>query len=216
MFQRVILEAPRALHSLLRWPTPPSPISALIQSNKLGWLTIWNAAREAIGKLPLDLTDRNSSQVWRFELRLGSKQMRNRFELRNWQDVRDTMGDAFTDAIKRIRYCDPTHDRNRARWPAHDLWRLFEMIIGNDLQHNCCGVLPSDVIHANRAAKMREIDAQLSGLFVTRAAISHVSAKAFEEFMEHHIEALQRIVGEHPTSLEERLAKAQARYRLAD
>lgn len=47
-------------------------------------------------------------------------------------------------------------------------------VIGNDLQHNCCGVLPSDVVHANRAAKMREIDAQLCGLFVTRAAISDV------------------------------------------
>jgi hypothetical protein len=35
---------------------------------------------------PLDLSDRNQSQVRRFELRLGSKQLRNRFEMRNWQD----------------------------------------------------------------------------------------------------------------------------------
>ncbi|MEH6647704.1 hypothetical protein [Sulfitobacter sp.] len=130
----------------------------VIQSNKLGWLTIWNAAREAVGKPPLDFTDRNTSQVWRFELRLGSKQLRNRFELRSWQDIRDTIGDAFTDAIKRIRYFYPTHDRNRARWPAHELWRSLEMVIGSDLQQNCCGVLPSDVIQANRTAKMRELD----------------------------------------------------------
>jgi hypothetical protein len=188
----------------------------VIQSNKLGWVTIWNAAREAIGKPPLDLSDRNTSQVWRFELRLGSKQLRNRFELRSWDDIRSAIGDVFTDATSRIRYCDPTSDRNRARWPIHNLWHLFKMVMVNDLQHNCCGVLPSDVIQANRAAKMREIDAQLCGLFVTRAAISGVPDDAFEDFMENHITALMRICDEHPAPLEERLAKVQSRYRLAD
>tara|TARA_R110002094_G_scaffold200383_2_gene172065 strand:- start:1954 stop:3105 length:1152 start_codon:yes stop_codon:yes gene_type:complete len=186
----------------------------VIQSNKLGWLTIWNDARKVSGHAPIDLKDRDTSQVWRIEMRLGSKQLRNRFELRNWDDIRDTIGDAFTDATSRVRCCEPTHDRNRARWPVHSLWRLFESVIGNDLQHNCCGVLPSDVIHANRAAKMREIDAQLCGLFVTRAAISGVQADAFEGFMENHVNALLRYCEEHPTSLDERLGKAKARYRL--
>jgi hypothetical protein len=65
----------------------------------MGWLTIWNAALEAAGKPPLDLSDRNQNQVWRFELRLGSKQLRNRFEMRNWQDIHDMIGDTFTDAL---------------------------------------------------------------------------------------------------------------------
>lgn len=185
----------------------------VIQQNKMGWLPIWNAALKAKGKPPIDLTDRSTSQVWRFEMRLGSKQLRNRFEIRNWQDTRDTIGDAFTDAIGRIRYCAPTTDRNRARWPAHELWRQFENVIGNDLLQNCAGVLPSDVIHANRVAKMRELDAQLSGLFITRAAVSEVSADDFDEFMESHVGALLRLVKEHTASVGERLAKAGARYR---
>lgn len=185
----------------------------VIQQNKMGWLPIWNAALKAKGKPPIDLTDRSTSQVWRFEIRLGSKQLRNRFEMRNWQDIRDTIGDAFTDAIGRIRYCIPTTDCNRARWPAHELWQQFENVIGNDLFQNCAGVLPSDVIHANRMAKMRELDAQLSGLFITRAAVSNVPAEDFEEFMERHVEALIRLVSEHPVSVEERIAKAGARYR---
>ena len=185
----------------------------VIQQNKLGWLTIWNAALKAKGMPPLDLNNRATSQVWRFEMRLGSKQLRNRFEMRNWQDVRNTIGNAFTDALSRIRYCHPTPDSNRTRWPVHNLWRQFENVIGNDLLHNCAGVLPSDVIHANRMAKMRELDAQLSGLFITRAAISDVSADDFDEFMEGHVEALMRVVKEHGGSVEERIAKAGARYR---
>ena len=45
------------------------------------------------------------------------------------------------------------------------------------------------VIYANRAAKMRELDALLSGVFITRAAISGVSADGFDEFMEDHFKA---------------------------
>ena len=186
----------------------------IIQQNKMGWLTIWNAALAVIGKPPLDLNDRASSQVWRFEMRLGSKQLRNRFEMRNWQDIRDMIGDAFTDSLSRIRYCTATADSNRARWPVHELWRQFEDVVGNDLLQNCAGVLPSDVIQANRMAKMRELDAQLSGLFITRAAISDVTAEEFTDFMESHVEALTRQTQEHPVSIEDRLSRAGAKYQL--
>lgn len=180
----------------------------------MGWLAIWNAALKAEGKPPLDLKDRNSSQVWRFEIRLGSKQLRNKFAMRSWQDVRDTIGDAFTDSLKRIRYCIPTPDANRARWPTHGLWQQFEAVINEGLQQNRAGVLPGDVIHANRMAKMRELDALLSGLFITRAAISEVSGDEFDEFMERHVETLLLSVSEHSISVGERIAKARGRYRL--
>lgn len=185
----------------------------IIQTGKMGWLTIWNASLAEQGKPPLDLKDRDASQGWRFELRLGSKQLRNRFEMRNWQDIQDMIGDAFADALTRIHYCEPTSDRNRSRWPLHELWRKFEHVIGNDLRANCCGVLPNNVQDANRIEKMREIDAQLLGLFVTRAAISDVISDDFHEFMENHVSALQRYCEAHPLPVDERIGKAAARYR---
>ena len=185
----------------------------VMQKAKDGWLEIWNAERKACGREPLDLTDRDKSQIWRFELRLGQKQLRGRFEMHTWQDLRDTLGDAYHDALGRLRYCVPTSDSNRARWPMHELWRLFTDVIGNDLAANCCGVLPNDVIFANKTAKMRELDRQLLGLFVSRAAISEVSPDDFSDFMESHIDALQRYSEEHPKTLEERLQKSSGRYR---
>ncbi len=134
--------------------------------------------------------------------------------MRSWQDVRDTIGDAFTDSLKRIRYCFPTPDANRARWPTHGLWRQFEEIINEDLQQNCAGVLPNDVINANCVAKMRELDALLTGVLITRAAISDMSGDGFGEFMGQHVETLLRRVSEHPVSVEERIVKARGRYRL--
>ena len=184
------------------------------QKKKMGWLTIWNAALEAKGKPPIDLTDRMTSQVWRFEMRLGSKQLRNRFEMRSWEDVHDTIGDAFADSLGCIRYCIPAADANHARWPTHGLWRQFTGETNNNLLQHRAGVLPSDVIYANRIAKMREMDALLSGVFIPRAAISGVSGDEFEEFMERHVETLIQLVGEHSVSVKERIAKARGRYRL--
>ncbi|PCJ91184.1 MAG: hypothetical protein COA50_16790 [Flavobacteriaceae bacterium] len=186
----------------------------VIKSKKMGWLTIWNAALKAKGKPPIDLTDRMTSQVWRFEMRLGSKQLRNRFEMRSWQDVHDIVGDAFADSLTRMRYCIPITDPNRARWPTHELWRQFSKVVNNDLLQNREGVLPSSVIFANRAAKMRELDTLLSGIFITRAAISDVTADGFEEFMGNHVEELKTSVRNHLVPVEERIAKARGRYRL--
>ncbi|MBR9653553.1 hypothetical protein [Thalassovita aquimarina] len=185
----------------------------VMQKAKDGWLAIWNAERAACSQEPLNLSDRDASQVWRFELRLGSKQLRGRFEMHSWADLRDRLGDAYNDALGRLRYCIPSNDSNRARWPLHELWRLFEDTIGQDLAVHCCGVQPLDVIFANRTAKMRELDQQLLGLFVTRAAISDITPDEFYGFMEQHIDALQRYSEEHPKTLEERLQKAGGKYR---
>lgn len=78
--------------------------------------------------------------------------------------------------------------------------------IKDELYANCSGVVPSDVIEANRNAKMREQDAMIAGLFVTRASISEVSGDDFEDFMEAHVEALARVVSEHSIPEPHRIA----------
>jgi len=60
---------------------------------------------------------------------------------------------------------------------------------------------------------MRELDRQLLGLFVTRAAISDVPPSEFYDFMDQHTEALRRYSEEHQKTLQERLQKAGGKYR---
>nr|WP_323782587.1 hypothetical protein [Amylibacter sp.] len=184
----------------------------VIQKSKHGWLTLWNAERAKCGQDPLDLSDQSASQVWRFELRLGSKQLREKFEIHSWADVRESLGDAYNDAFQRLRYTIPTHDSNRARWPTHELWHAFADTINNDLDVHRCGVLPSEVVYANRIAKMRELDRQILGLFFTRAAISEIGEDEFFEFMDRHTTALQYLTDEHPKTIGERLQKAAGKY----
>jgi len=105
----------------------------VIAKGKMGWLKIWNDNLDKSDLPPLDLKSRDQSQVWRFELRMGSKQLRNRWEMRSWSDLRAVIGDALTDFTQRIRYTAPTADSNRARWPAHELWDMVEAVIAADL-----------------------------------------------------------------------------------
>ena len=75
------------------------------------------------------------------------------------------------------------------------------------------GALSRDVKDANRAEHMRTLDRQLLGLFISRAAASGVTADEFSDFMENHVNALQRASEEHPVPLNERIDKAAALYR---
>ncbi len=184
-----------------------------MQKGKLGWLTIWNDVRALLNRPPLDLADRLASQVWRFELRTGSKQLRNRWEMRSWQDLRAMVGDAYAEFCEKIRYTYPTTDSNRARWPTHDLWREVASVIANDLHENFSGVLPSEVIETNRAEHMRMLDRQILGLLVSRAAASEVQPHEFAELLDGHIEAIRRMSDEHPVPLAERIGKTAGRYR---
>lgn len=184
-----------------------------LQKRKVGWLYIW---AEALAKrnLPmLNFNDRETSQIWRFELRLGSKQLRNRWEMRSWQDLREMIGDAYVEFCQKIRYTAPTSDSNRARWPTHDLWHQVSEVVAADLHENRLGILPSGVKEAEREEHKRMLDRMILGLLVSRAATTEVPADMFMEFIDSHIASIQRLSDEHPTPIDERLGKAANRYR---
>lgn len=185
----------------------------VIAKGKMGWLTIWNASLEKAGKPPLDLKDRDQSQVWRFELRTGSKQLRNKWEMRSWTDLDAMIGDAFNDFCERIRYCVPTADSNRARWPLHELWNVVRNIVAHDLRNMRSGVIPDDVKSANRAEHLRMLDGMILGLLVSRAAAEGIKDDEFNEFMKNYSIAWRKTSREHPILIEERLTKAAGRYR---
>ncbi len=185
----------------------------VIAKGKMGWLEIWNASLEEAGKPPLDLKDRDQSLVWRFELRMGSKQLRNKWEMRSWADLDAMIGDAFADFTNRIRYCIPSTDSNRARWPLHELWQRVTEVIESDLSGMRSGAVPDDVKEANRAEHRRMLDAQILGLMVSRAGAEGVEGEDFDAFMKRHLLTLKDASKEHSVPIDERLSKAAGRYR---
>ena len=184
----------------------------VIAKGKMGWLTIWNASLTEAGRPTIDLKDRDQSQVWRFELRMGSKQLRNKWEIRGWTNLDAMIGDAFCDFCDRIRYCIPTADYNRARWPLHELWDVIKSVVIDDLRTMRSGVVPENIKSANRAEHMRMLDGQTLGLLVARAAAAGIDKSSFESFIADHVGILTELSRKHPTLIDERLAKAAGKY----
>jgi len=185
----------------------------IIAKGKMGWLKIWDATLAKLGKPPLDLKNRDQSQIWRFELRMGSKQLRNKWEIRDWVDLDAIIGDAFSDFCERIRYCIPTEDSNRARWSFHELWRVVVEVISKDLRELRSGVVPEEVKTANREEHQHTLDALILGLLVSRAATEGIEAENFDLFVDRHVTVLKELSHGHPTTIEDRLAKSEGKYR---
>lgn len=66
---------------------------------------------------------------------------------------------------------------------------------------------------ANRAELMRMLDAQILGLMVSRAAAGGVKPDDFDGFVKRHLHTLKYASNAHPFPIDERMAKADARYR---
>lgn len=185
----------------------------VIAKRKLGWLTIWNYTRALEGKPPIDLKDRNTSRVWRFEARMGSKCLRRRWEMRSWNDLDAMIGDAYAEFADKIRYSIPQHDPNRSRWPNHELWDQVNGVYTTKLGQYRSGVLPDIVRTVNREEHKRMLDRSIFGTILTRAAAEGVPEEGLEQYLKTYVPSLLHEAGSHPVSIEARLGKAAARYR---
>lgn len=174
---------------------------------------IWNGTRKLESKSLIDLPDRDLSQVWRFELRMGSKQLRNKWEMRSWYDLETMVGDAFVLFCEKISYRLETTDTNRSRWPIHELWGVVRDVVAGDLHDMRSGVVPEDIKAVNRAEHMRMLDGMTLGLLVSRVAAQGVVEEEFIPFAKQHFRELLKLSREHPVPIDERLAKAAGRYR---
>jgi hypothetical protein len=185
----------------------------VIKTGKMGWVEIWNKSLATLRMPPLDFTDWTQSRVWRFELRMGSKQLRNRWEIKNWFDLDAMVGDAFQGFAERMKYREPNGLINRSLWPEHELWLRVKETLAQDMRHLKSGVTPKDFKEANRAEHIRMLDTQILGLMVSRAAAGEISADDFEDFLLSVGQSLARASDEHPVSISVRLAKSAAKYR---
>lgn len=187
-------------------------IAAVKKSGAEAWLSIWNRRRAEEGLAPLDLDDPDQ-QIWRFEMRLGGKQLRRRWAINSWADLDATVGDAFHEFVDQLRYVQPTTDSNRSRWPDHPLWRLVREAIAEDIALMRSGVCPEEIRQVDRAAFLEQIDRQILGCLVSRAAAQEIPTERFEGWVHSQAKRLIELSRRHPISLHDRMLRAVAKKR---
>ncbi|MCC3305845.1 hypothetical protein [Sneathiella sp. HT1-7] len=185
----------------------------VIAKRKAEWWEIWNANLKADGLPPIDPQDRDASQVWRVECRAGKKLLKDRWDIRKWTDLDDKLGDLMQETLSAIRYCIPSSDTNRARWPIDPLWDRVQHEMRFDLFEMSCNASPSAVKEIIRHEHAEMLGRQITGLSASYAAILEDRRAASPETLP---ETVQKLVYESLCRDTEyfysKLKKAERRY----
>lgn len=155
-----------------------------------------------------------TSRVWRVEIRAGKSHLKDQWNLRSWADLDVRLGDLATAAIIAVRHTTPNKDTNRSRWPESFLWKIVTQEIRNDL-FEMRNFAPADTVkRVHKEAHLRLLARQSMGLFITRAALSGISAQDLPSFT---IAEAQHFADEFTSKLDEiqkKLQERAARYDL--
>lgn len=166
----------------------------VIQRQKLFWFDLW-------GRRP-------DCPVWRVELRLGKKALKERWGVTTFADLDATIADMIEDAFAGVRYlADGKLVGNVTRAPVHEFWVQAHDKI-RALGAGKAGVVPGKIIAGRRAEIRVMYQSLVTGLAASLAAVDGVRA----EDLPARIEGLLRAyIRGNPGIFDRKLAKAKER-----
>ena len=88
-------------------------------------LSIWSARLRELGRSLRDFDDLKSFNVWRIELRAGSRYLKENSDIAGLSDLFVELPNFVSKALEQVKLTVPSpRDRNRHRWPNHPIWDL--------------------------------------------------------------------------------------------
>lgn len=119
-------------------------------------LAIYSKSKEARDKQKdfwweawkLDKSDTNNI-VWRVEIRAGKELLRDRYNIRTFEDLEKKIGDVYAEALRKVRLLaddeDERTDKNVTRARLDELWKLARETIDGELAWAQIGAQPDRV-----------------------------------------------------------------------
>lgn len=185
----------------------------VIDKQKPIWWEIWNANLHRLDLPLLDRKDRRSSQVWRVEARAGKRMLKDRWQIRTWEDFDRLFGDFANEALQKIRYCEPTEDTNRARWPNHKIWDLVRETMDEDLEELRSFVEPTKVKAVQKMHHIKIMTDLIFGNALTLCALEGVQPDDLEANLKFFGKRLHSAFLDNSDRAQSKLAAAKDRYR---
>ncbi|PJE27369.1 hypothetical protein SAMN06297129_0704 [Pseudooceanicola antarcticus] len=186
----------------------------VIERKKPIWWDIWNANRMRQDMPQLDPEDR-SLDLYRIEVRAGKDLLKDRWQIRTWEQFDAQFGDVVAEAFDKIRYCEPDPaDSNRARWPLHPIWALAASICEENLLGMRTYLDPEHVKYVHREEHMRLILAQIIGNSITLAALDGIQEDGLEDYLGFTLaDRMANAIRAEPERFGAKLEAAAGRYR---
>lgn len=185
----------------------------VVVKRKHEWASIWARAMNGSDAMPLDLSDRSTSQVWRVELRVAKRHLKDVWDINSWASLYELLPKVFETMMTDIRYCEPSNDTNRARWSNHAIWNAVKLAVQDNLFDHVPTLAPEEYVEIKREQKIYELQTQMLGLAISLAAIEGTPAFIFGKFLETTAQRLEAKSRYGKPDLTERLKKAKDKYR---
>jgi hypothetical protein len=173
-----------------------------IEQRKLFWFEVWGVARED-----------STQEIWRIELRAGKKELKDRWQIRTFDDVDRTIGDVFHSALGDVRYVLPNQtDSNVTRQSLHPIWIAAFETVENGLLDFRSGVLPSRIREIERQIAIDNYERLVLGNLAGLAAATGMTDEGIEaELVMHTRSLIDRATNHRGGKLLKSVARARER-----
>lgn len=184
----------------------------VIAKRKHEWAAIWGRSMNGPTASPLDLANRATSQVWRVELRVGKRHLKDAWDVNSWASLYQMLPCIYEKMLDDISYCMPTSDKNRSRWPNHPIWMTVRDTVASDLFDHIPRLAPEEYIEIKRQQKLNELEAQATGLIISMGGIEGILDSSFSEYGEKLMSNIDARVKRDRRHLSDRLAESRQKY----
>ena len=177
------------------------------------WPVIWNRNREQAGRPPIDLSDREASQIWRVELRLYKKHLKEDHGVSSWFQLQSMLPKMFNDLLEDVRLTEPTLDKTRCRWPTHALWtRVSEELNGN-LSAMRSFASEHQVAEMQQREREQMLITQIAGCTIALASSRNTDFPNLSEFVVQVAQEVTDLFRANPAKTERKLQLAKGKFK---
>jgi hypothetical protein len=176
------------------------------------WPVVWNAARKKQGLPPIDLNDRETSQIWRVELRAYKRHLKEDWGVATWWQLQQKLPDIFNRLLADIRYTSPALDLNRSRWPDHPLWTRVRAEVQGKLSEMKSFATESAIKELLQAEREQMLKAQIAGCLIALAASRNIEFADLSAFITNASEEILTMFRDHPAKTERKLAQSKGKH----
>lgn len=170
---------------------------------KLYWADVWD----------LDLAE-HRDPIWRVEARAARDEIKLRWRVRSFADLERRLLDIVLSTLAKVRYVVPSpSDSNAARWPMHPLWRAATTHMGQAIEaHAFTAAAPRNDLPTPGLIKRDDLGKQLVGLAAGYGALAGLTEEHAGDLPGLVAAFIRDSARDRPGLLEEKLARARARY----
>ena len=184
----------------------------VMSKRKLEWPFIWNASLAKIGEPQLDLANPTKSRVWRVELRLGKKALKDLADIRGWSSFYQGVEAQLRTLVEKYELRQPGADKNRARWKIDPLWLVVSDLIEDGVFTDPIDVDEEALHAAELVEKQRQFLGLIASHLVTLAVLEGIGKDDLPDFLNETPTRIEHFLDMHPRGVNERMADAISKY----